>query len=705
MKINKTIWIVLKSLLIASIFFLPIYLFILNAYQTDVLNHLEYELKLEKSLHRNGSDDYSHIANAKHFTLKNDLHSFFNNKNFLLLKKSFSQELRNEILLELSLHNDFSKSLRVHGKCYIITFLLSPDQIHYHITIVHSKNLDDLYKIQTTLITILYISSIMIFLLFYTILSSHKKLLLQKKKLSSSLKESRLYFNNAMIGFLIVDKNRNIINVNPILCSIFGYEEAELLSKSAKILHVSQESYEEWGKMIFATARESSVINIRYKMKKKSGEHIWVEISGAPFEKNKMLNDGGVVWTAMDITTQITNEQTIKTLNNTLNKQLSYLRLFLDTAPIPIYVNNKDGLIIECNTAFTKIIKSQKKDVLQKRISDFLPKYLATIHQKKDEELLYKDSIHYKEILSISTHYSDIYEFYKTTIKDENQYNGYICVMVDVTEHEEQENKLQRMVWNEVQKNKDLAQAHEEERLNDAKFKAIGQLSAGITHEINTPLTYIKGNLEMLLMDLETLPNDFKLKSQILDDTKEMQNGLQRIAMIVESMREMSQQKKDYIKETNLYSTLVTSLIMANNRSKHICNIYLNDELFSMEMQKEAYSFMINIQAQRVEQVWIVILNNALDELQNIKTFNEREIRINCYEKDEKIVVEFSDNAGGINEEILENIFEPFVSNKPEGGIGVGLSIAKRIIDDQGATIRAYNRNRSAVFEIIFTKL
>lgn len=121
-------------------------------------------------------------------------------------------------------------------------------------------------------------------------------------------------------------------------------------------------------------------------------------------------------------------------------------------------------------------------------------------------------------------------------------------------------------------------------------------------------------------------------------------------------------------------------------------------------LNKNEFIFCSKIQKQRIEQVWIVVINNALDELVKIEDYENRVLNINLFEENNEIVVKFKDSAGGIKEEILEDIFEPFVSSKEHSGMGVGLNIAKKIVDEQDGTIKAYNEDNGAVFEIRLNK-
>jgi len=242
---------------------------------------------------------------------------------------------------------------------------------------------------------------------------------------------------------------------------------------------------------------------------------------------------------------------------------------------------------------------------------------------------------------------------------------------------------------------------HMKAQLETAKFTAIGQLSAGITHEINTPLTFIKATFEMMQYDLEDL-EDSDLKKSLLNDAKTINDGILRMENIISSMKEMAQKSNEKKENTNIYHTLITALILTYNKSKHISDVYINNEKFTPTTDKNKFTFMANVQVQRIEQVWIIIINNAMDELQKHNEFKDRrlDITIESTEND-KIKILFKDNAGGIDENIIDHVFEAFKSTKESSGMGVGLNIAQKIIYENDATIRAYNEDGGAVFEII----
>lgn len=246
-----------------------------------------------------------------------------------------------------------------------------------------------------------------------------------------------------------------------------------------------------------------------------------------------------------------------------------------------------------------------------------------------------------------------------------------------------------------------------EEQINSIKMQSIGKLAAGITHEINTPLTYLKGNLEMLKMDIDDITNKIDTSTYNFDSSfATLFEAIARITSIVNATREVASQSKNVPEETNIYSTMVNSLIMVYNRSKQITNIFLNDILFDMSCDKNKEIFNVFVEKQRLEQVWVILVNNAVDELaKSDLSFENRYIKINIFKENDDIIIRIIDNGGGIADTIIEKLFTPFISNKSQSsGMGLGLNIAKRIVDDSNGTIDAYNiidgDSKCAVFTI-----
>ncbi|HEX5329939.1 ATP-binding protein [Sulfuricurvum sp.] len=234
-----------------------------------------------------------------------------------------------------------------------------------------------------------------------------------------------------------------------------------------------------------------------------------------------------------------------------------------------------------------------------------------------------------------------------------------------------------------------------ESKINDAKLMSVGRLAAAITHEINTPITYIKGNLELLQMECEDkIPETLSLFEPI-------QEGIARIESIVSSMYEFAGTGKEEMTLCSVNMTLIYALRIVMNRSKHIVPIRINGELFDRNSKYDKSGCMTMGISTRLEQVWIIILNNALDEYEKgtIPYENRHiDVRLTCNE--EWITVTISDNAGGIPEPILEGIFDFAISGDKKKSMGIGLNVAKAIIDKHGGNVKVTNANQGAVFEI-----
>ncbi len=243
-------------------------------------------------------------------------------------------------------------------------------------------------------------------------------------------------------------------------------------------------------------------------------------------------------------------------------------------------------------------------------------------------------------------------------------------------------------------------------RISEIKLASIGEMAAGITHEINTPLTYMKSNLELLGYDIEDLELSSDEKKPMFETIEIVNNGLNRIKNIIDTTREIAKKGSNEFESINIYSTLIHSTRMIYNRAKHISKIFINDVEFTLDLEQNHEVIELSAVKEKLEQVWIIILNNACDEFgESQKEFDDRRIDITISSNSEYVTILFKDNAGdGIPESILPKIFEPFQSTKTYSGIGVGLNIAKQIVEQHKGNIEAYNEKKLAVFKIEIKK-
>ncbi len=238
-----------------------------------------------------------------------------------------------------------------------------------------------------------------------------------------------------------------------------------------------------------------------------------------------------------------------------------------------------------------------------------------------------------------------------------------------------------------------------EDKINDAKLMSVGRLAAAITHEINTPITYIKGNLELLSWECEEkIPDSLSLFEPIYE-------GIARIESIVNSMYEFAGTGKEEMLPCNLHMTLVYALRIVMNRSKHISPIWINGEMFSLATTYDETGCKTMGISTRLEQVWIIMLNNALDEFEKSTIpYENRRIDVHFHCNQEVITITISDNAGGIPEAMLESIFDFAISGEKKKSMGIGLNVAKAIIDKHGGNVKVRNENHGASFEITLKK-
>ncbi len=536
-----------------------------------------------------------------------------------------------------------------------------------------------------------------------TLLKSQNRRILEcavteKKALERLAKKAQLYFNNSDLAYVVLDEKHSIVDVNETFTHLFAYTKEEVLGIHVSTLFTSQKRYEKWWHVHLNDGDFERVSNLEYRLYTKEGTAFWAELFGKKFmDEEKALS----IWSVRDISLRIKSRNTIAKLNLKYQKQLRDMETILNIIPVPVFIKDRYLRYIGCSRAFCAYFGLKKEDIIGKTVFDLYPLEIASRLYEKDQEMLNICHQTYKiNTISPLTQQEVTLEIQKKRMIRNAVFDGFVGVFIDVTEVEKQEVYLQNRIRKEVDKNLKIQAIYQEEMVRNAKFSAIGRMAAGITHEINTPLTYIKGNFEMLIDDIMAIVPDGTRKNVMLKDSQSIQEGIERIESIIGTMREASQKSHEQKEILNVYELLCASLTLCYHRSKQIVTIHLNEKIFDLNFSKDEYHITCNIQKQRIEQVFVIILNNALDELIKIESFEKRSLHVTIFQEHEKVIVRFCDNGGGIDAAILPHIFEPFESTKMSSGIGIGLNIAQQIVIQNEGEICAFNEDEGAVFEV-----
>ncbi|MBK5967663.1 MULTISPECIES: PAS domain S-box protein [Thiorhodovibrio] len=120
----------------------------------------------------------------------------------------------------------------------------------------------------------------------------------------------RLVFENSLIGIFVVDNDRRIIEINDCACGIFGYDAQSLLGESVEILHLSPASFQRFGEEVFSKIESTGLVDVRYDLKRGSGEAFLAALSGRPL--NGVDREAGVIWVVADISAMSRAEEALR---------------------------------------------------------------------------------------------------------------------------------------------------------------------------------------------------------------------------------------------------------------------------------------------------------------------------------------------------------------------------------------------------------
>ncbi|QTH72149.1 sensor histidine kinase [Pseudoalteromonas xiamenensis] len=239
--------------------------------------------------------------------------------------------------------------------------------------------------------------------------------------------------------------------------------------------------------------------------------------------------------------------------------------------------------------------------------------------------------------------------------------------------------------------------AHEIQLVQQEKLASIGQLAAGVAHEINTPAGFTMCNLEVLQQyvlsllnyqdslkksagivpsDVQALDAQFNidmLRKDIPDLLEETLEGMNRIAAIVRELRSFARQGEDEKQWVNIDHLLKETLHLAAGQIKYHVEV-----ITDFSIKKDLYC-----SPGKLSQVFLNLILNAGQAIEG-----RGHLWVSSYETQDKAVITFRDDGIGMDEQNKQKVFDAFFTTKPAGkGTGLGLSISMDIINQHNGSI------------------
>lgn len=405
----------------------------------------------------------------------------------------------------------------------------------------------------------------------------------------------------------------------------------------------------------------------------------------------------------------------IKKINNALIESEKKYHRLISEASDAILLLDVEGKIIEVNKAAEMLLGYSRDKLLSMHYSKiFLPEYKDK-NEKTFRSLLDQGSYREQDIPLLKEDGTTVFVDSHITAIKLNEKIIIQAISRDITQRKKIEEKL-------IQEQKEQQQLiiklqeTQNQLLQSEKMASLGQLAAGVTHEINNPVGYVSSNLISLnkyLNDLVKVIHFYekntinnldlneelsKLKNEIDFDfikedvfvlLRECGEGISRVKQIVQDLKNFSHVDEIDWTLSDIHKGIDSTL-----------NVVRNEIKYKAEVVKEYGNIpLIECIPGQINQVFMNILVNAAQAIEERGIIT---IKTKCIDK-EKICIEISDTGQGIDSADLKKIFDPFFTTKPIGqGTGLGLSLSFSIIQNHNGSITVTSElGKGTIFSII----
>lgn len=399
--------------------------------------------------------------------------------------------------------------------------------------------------------------------------------------------------------------------------------------------------------IVFLTAYND---NKTFDRAKKSNPYAYLK---KPFDTNELCHAIELALYKNEMITRVANSE-------------KKYRALMQNANLAIIVHDAEGVIYEVNKAAEALLGSERLKLIKSNLKQFVPKNEMEYYDVKLSKLKIENTVEINSGHIIRTN---------GTVKDVEILSTYVKL--------DDEDLLYSFIHDVTDKNKLISQT-----TFDEKLRTMGQLAAGVVHEINNPLASMFLNLELAANLLRTKKNNGLNGevAELLDLNSQLTAGAERIKRMVKDLRGFAR-KDDEVRLKNVHEILETSINLAIPYINHHAQIVRN---FSDEIP----DIMLN--AGKLEQVILNLIINACQAFENQEDYEHNIITITTYMKHVSLYIEITDTGKGIPLNHHQAIFEPFFTTKPANiGTGLGLSICKQLVQSLAGDISIKSQSGS----------
>jgi PAS domain S-box-containing protein len=355
----------------------------------------------------------------------------------------------------------------------------------------------------------------------------------ERKKAEKEIKETKDFLENifktSADGIMLIDNQGFITMVNDAVAKIVGYSTDELIEKHAK--DFIPEEYKEQGLDFFAKLMEEGVVTgFEFVWLRKDGSLIDVGISATTLKDREENLTGGVL-SVRDISER-------KKVMNELENTKDHLNNVIESSADSIIIADPAGTIVKTNKAFLELLGREEKEVVGKHISELTVTEEGT-YESTTGEFMEVNEEYFKAgkgMIAILYEEGKIFNFESYYLREDKKVVPVEMSIVLLSDQQGERTGsvgISRDITNRKKMEKQLKEATLQ-LVQSEKLSALGELTAGVAHELNQPLNGIKIISQSLLKDIERGKLD---EEELGEDMKDVVNQVNKMAEIIDHMR------------------------------------------------------------------------------------------------------------------------------------------------------------------------